>query len=437
MGGLSVSVFRASRLVAGVRQWPLWQLPSGLVCYVLTVSAVALVAAAVSLATTPLRITELATWAALLTCATVSVEAARRSGEPAGMSKDLLAAWTLPIALLLPPVYALLAPVPLTALTQLRIQRSPPHRRVFSAAALGLEGFGRSWLFHLLVGPLSQHLHSGPGSAGLVLATALGCGLVVAQLNALVIAAAVHLHSPEIGWRELLWRRENVVLDLGELSVGVLIAFGWTITPAAVLAALPPMVLLHRSLTHEQLRTEARTDAKTGLLNAGAWQQEAERELSRAARHHRPLAVIIADLDHFKKVNDTYGHLTGDQVLATTAAALCDGVRRYDSLGRFGGDEFAVLLPDTDPAEARLVAQRLQHQVAAAGLAGTDGDVIRVTVSVGVAMLGSNGSDLTELLAAADLALYRAKAAGRNQVTFAPGATATPQFGATPSLPAV
>src|SRR5450759_2117346 len=77
MGGLSVSVFRASRLVAGVRQWPLWQLPSGLVCYVLTVSAVALVAAAVSLATTPLRITELATWAALLTCATVSVEAAQ------------------------------------------------------------------------------------------------------------------------------------------------------------------------------------------------------------------------------------------------------------------------------------------------------------------------------------------------------------------------
>src|SRR5450759_1405803 len=124
MGALRVSESRAFRLVADVRQWPLWQLPSRLVGYLLTVMAIAVVAAAVSLVTTPLRITELATWAALLTCAAVSVEAARRSGEPAGMSKDLLAAWTLPIALLLPPLYALLAPVPLTAVKQLRVGRS-------------------------------------------------------------------------------------------------------------------------------------------------------------------------------------------------------------------------------------------------------------------------------------------------------------------------
>ena len=405
-----------------MRGWSLWQLPPRLVAYLLAVIGVAVGTAALSITTTPLQASHVATWAALVLCGMLSVEAARRAGEPAGVSKDLLGAWTLPIALLLPPVYALLAPAPLTAWTQLRVGRSPPHRRVFSAAALGLEGFGRSWLFHAVAGPLSQQVHLGPGRLALVLAAALGCALVFAHLNLLLIAAAVHLHSPDIGWRELLWQREHVVLDLGELSVGVLIALGWTLSPAAALIALPPTMLLQRCLTHEQLRAQARTDPKTGLLNATAWEQEAERELSRALREDQPLAVVIADLDHFKRVNDTYGHLVGDRVLAAAATALSGALRSYDSIGRFGGEEFAVLLPHTHPGEADQVAQRLRHQVSTAQVPTAQGEVVQVTVSVGVAVLGSNGSDLTELLAAADLALYRAKADGRDRVSFAPAA---------------
>ena len=416
------AVMHAVRPAARVHRWSLWQLPPRLVGYLLAVIGVAVGTAAVSLATTPVQLSDLATWAAFVACGMVSVEAARRSGEPAGMSKDLLTAWTLPIALLLPPVYALLAPTPLTAWTQFRVGRSPLHRRVFSAAAIGLEGFGRSWLFHAVVGPLSQQVHHGPARVAVVLAAALGCGLLFAQLNTLLIAAAVHLHSPDINWRELFWQRENVILDLGELSVGVLIAVGWALSPAAALIALPPMMLLQRSLTHEQLRAQARTDPKTGLLNASAWEQEAERELSRALRENQPLAVVIADLDHFKRVNDTYGHLVGDRVLAAAATALQGAVRSYDSLGRFGGEEFAVLLPHTDPGEADQVAQRLRQQVSAVHVPTAQGDVVQVTVSVGVAVLGSNGSDLTELLAAADLALYRAKADGRDRVSFAPAA---------------
>jgi diguanylate cyclase (GGDEF)-like protein len=432
--GIASARSRLRRSAAAVGLWPLWQLPSPLVAYLFTVIGLAAATAVVSVVRTPVRPTELATWAVLLACAGVSVEAARRSGEPAGMSRDLLAAWTLPIALLLPPVYALLAPIPLTVVTQLRVRRSPPYRRVFSAAVVGLVGFGRSWLFHRLVGPMSGGGHGG-ARAGLLLATALACGLVFAQLNSVLVAAAVHLHSPEVGWRKLLWQRESVVLDLGELSIGVLIAVGWLFSPVAVLVALPPMVLLHRSLTHQQLQAAARIDAKTGLLNAGAWQQEAERELSRATRHRRPLAVIIADLDHFKRVNDAYGHLTGDRVLAATATALRAAVRRYDSLGRFGGEEFVVLLPDTDPTEAHRVAERLRSQVAAAAVSVEDSAMVQVTVSVGVAMLGANGTALTELLAAADLALYRAKSAGRNRVTFAPGATVTTPPTRRPEIP--
>ena len=196
------------------------------------------------------------------------------------------------------------------------------------------------------------------------------------------------------------------------------------------LGALPLVALLHRSFRHAHLVDASRIDAKTGLLNAGTWLREARLETARAARTRTPLSVAIADIDHFKSVNDTFGHLAGDAVLAAIASALNAQLREGDLTGRFGGEEFCILLPGTDAAEARQITERLRDQIsrivtpvsegtgiAGTGIAGTGDDAaLRVTISIGVAALGSSRRDLDELLAAADHALYQAKEAGRNQV---------------------
>jgi len=121
---------------------------------------------------------------------------------------------------------------------------------------------------------------------------------------------------------------------VAEVCMGIVVFAAWIVTPLLVLVVLPPAVLLQRSLTYVQMRAAARTDAKTGLLNAAAWQEEADREIVRSVRQQHPLAVLMIDLDHFKAFNDTYGHLAGDQALAAVASSLASTLRSYDQLGR-------------------------------------------------------------------------------------------------------
>ena len=117
---------------------------------------------------------------------------------------------------------------------------------------------------------------------------------------------------------------------------------------------------LRRSLMHQQLAAAARTDPKTGLLNATGWQREADAEVARALRTGTPLALLLVDVDHFKRVNDNHGHLIGDEVLRALTAELRRQVRESDVVGRFGGEEFTVLLPGTDDAGAYGIAERLR-----------------------------------------------------------------------------
>jgi diguanylate cyclase (GGDEF)-like protein len=160
-------------------------------------------------------------------------------------------------------------------------------------------------------------------------------------------------------------------------------------------------------------------DSKTGLLNAGTWQREAALEITRAFRARTPLAVAIADLDHFKAVNDTHGHLAGDRVLRAVADLLKAQMRAYDIAGRFGGEEFAVLLPHTRASQARQIAERIREQIFQLAIP-LDGPAtvapLRITISVGVAVTDQTDRSLDELLAAADHALYQAKGSGRNRV---------------------
>jgi diguanylate cyclase (GGDEF)-like protein len=190
-----------------------------------------------------------------------------------------------------------------------------------------------------------------------------------------------------------------------------------TISDLMLIVALPLTTLLQRSFRHAQLLSEARADAKTGLLNAATWEREAAAEVARAVRTSSPLAVALLDLDRFKQVNDTYGHLLGDEVLRRIASTMTGVLRDYDLAGRFGGEEFVMLLPQTRAPDAFKIAERVREHIAMLPIGGPGGERIPVTVSIGVAALDAGSSrELTELLAAADAALYRAKASGRDQV---------------------
>ncbi|MFC4123166.1 GGDEF domain-containing protein [Nonomuraea zeae] len=341
----------------------------------------------------------------------VCIEATRRLGVPAGVSRDLLSAWWLPVALLLPPIYALFAPIVLQVLLQIRVRATVLYRRVFSSAAIGLAGCTASVMFHHLVDD-PWVLSKGSGAP---ITFAVVAAVLFSLLNIGLIAIAAHTADPDMPWREVLWDRESVLLDIVELCLGVTVSIGCGLNLALLVLALPPVVLLQRSLLHAQLQAAARTDAKTGLLNAAAWQREADTEIVRARRTGEALALLIIDIDHFKRVNDAHGHLVGDQVLVGVASTLRSQLRDYDVVGRFGGEEFVVLLPGADAHEARRVAERLRTHIGHMAVPADD-TLIRVTISAGGALMSVHGDDLIDLLAAADLALYRAKELGRDRV---------------------
>jgi diguanylate cyclase (GGDEF)-like protein len=394
-------------------------MPTSLIVYVLVVLACDMALIGWELAGTPPRAGDLLLFGALLAAAVICIEAMRRLGQPSGVARDLLSAWWLPIALLLPPLYALLAPFAVGAVLYASARRIPLYRRVFSSAALGLAGAATSATFHLIVpdtvfAGLAENARAWLTRPSVVL-TAIACAVVFAVVNSFTVAVAAHLADPDEPIKKMLWDTETLLLDLTEACVGILVAVTCALSYLLLLVALPPVILLQRSLMHQQLAAAARTDAKTGLLNATAWQREADAEVTRAQRTSSPLALLLVDVDHIKRVNDSHGHLIGDEVLRALAAELRQQVRESDVVGRFGGEEFTVLLPGTDATGAESIAERLRASAARLSVAAADAR-IRVTVSIGVAVLGQHGSDLFELLAAADVALYRAKDAGRDQV---------------------
>ena len=236
-------------------------------------------------------------------------------------------------------------------------------------------------------------------------------------INQALILGAVKLENPATRIRDELLARETLHNDATELCAALLVAVGMTISDLTLIVALPLATLLQRSFRHAQLLNEARADAKTGLLNAATWEREAAAEVARAGRTHSPLAVALLDLDLFKQINDTHGHLLGDEVLRAIARLLTSVLREYDVAGRFGGEEFVMLLPQTRAPDALRIAERVRAHIARLGITGPGGERISVTASIGVAALDAGSSrQLTELLAAADAALYRAKASGRDQV---------------------
>ena len=279
---------------------------------------------------TPLTSGELALFAALMCCGAICVEATRRLGQPTGVWRDLLSAWWIPVALLLPPLYALAAPAVLGLLSYIRV---PP-------AAVGPQGVQRrrarpvrasaSALFRLLTpAPPPREAaiwlaYPGPNTWLMrpqQAAVALGSAVAFGVLNAALVAVAAWLADPDARLAGLLADRERLLLDLTETCVGILVTIACALSTLLLAVALPPVLLLQRSLLHSQLKAQARTDAKTGVLNVGAWQGEAGLAVAQARRREEPLAMLLADVDHFKALTTT-GTLPGDAVLRTLAAEM-------------------------------------------------------------------------------------------------------------------
>jgi diguanylate cyclase (GGDEF)-like protein len=403
-----------------VRNWAWWQLPMVLRCYVGVIPLAALGMIGFALSRTVWTVPDLLEYALLLGCGMVSVAATPRVAYlKSGMARDFLTVWVLPVAILLPPVYAMLTPIPLQVLTQWRVLKGVPYRRVFTAAAISLTYGAASLLFRQFpdsfAGPT---IGTGRHALTWVLAVAI-CEIVGGRGHHFLIVGAIKLTDPSVRLADLELNREALQADFAEFDLSVLVTVVIAVNPVLAIAAVPTVLLARRFIMHAQLLAASRIDTKTGLLNAATWEMEAGIEISRAVRMRIPLAVALVDIDHFKVVNDTYGHLVGDKALRAVTDALQSQLRGYDLAGRFGGEEFVVLLPQAREQDALNVAERLRSHIAGLSIPVDDGDesagCVRLTISVGVASLNGETRELTDLLAAADAALYHAKETGRNK----------------------
>jgi diguanylate cyclase (GGDEF)-like protein len=414
------SVTRRLLGYAVVRDWAWWQLPMALRVYVGAIPVTALGLIGFAASQTTWTVNDFLKFLLLLGCGTVSVAATPRVAylQP-GMARDFMTAWVLPVAILLPPIYAMLAPIPLQILTQWRVHRGVVYKKAFTAGAISVTYGAASLLFGSFPASFAGHsVGTGTHALTWVLAVA-ACELVGGRGHHFMIVGAIKLTDPSVRIRDLELDREALQADFAEFDLSVLITVVIAVNPVLAIAAVPTVLLARRFIMHAQLLAASRIDTKTGLLNSSTWEREAEAEVTRAVRMNIPLAVALVDIDHFKVVNDTYGHLAGDKALRAVTDALQSQLRGYDLAGRFGGEEFAILLAQARELDALNVAERLRSHVAALVIPVDDQDEsagsITLTISVGVASLDGESRELTDLMAAADAALYYAKETGRNK----------------------
>jgi len=415
---------RLWRAARSVRRWQFWTVAAPLRAYLLGVIGVAAGAIGVAVARTHCYGTAYFLGVALLACAIIAIESTRRVKETHGeLVRDLQSVWMLAIAVALPPVFAFLAPIPLTAYKIWRLPGAVAYRRVFSGATCSLAYGFASVLFHSIpasaAGPFPRTgAHALTWTAGVA-----ACGLLGWAINDGLLVIAIKLSDPESRVRDLVGSRESVTSDLLELSLAVSLTLVVRINPVLMALAVPSVVLCKRSIMRAQLVSQARIDAKTGLLNAGTWQREAEAEFFRAMRGRVPLALAMVNIDHFHDVNDVE-QFVRDQLIRDIAGMLRDQLPGDYLIGRFGSDEFAILLPQTSRDEAQRISERLRDYIAAEPIAiesgSQEGFVFRLTVSIGVAVLNESRQALAELIGAADTALGQAKSTGWSKVYVLP-----------------
>ncbi len=254
------------------------------------------------------------------------------------------------------------------------------------------------------------------GGSRFALAGLVAAALLV-SLNHIVLAVMIKLGRGHSFAESGLFTFESLTVDFMVALLGVVVAFAFDGNGWLVPFALAPIVLVHRSLSVPELQEAARADPKTGLYNARFFTESLRDAIDHVSRSGGVFSVLMLDLDLLRELNNTYGHLAGDAVLEGIAATLRAELRAEDVPSRFGGEEFAVLLPGLGPEQAVEVAERIRATVADARFTTpTVESELRATVSIGVASFPIHATNEQEIVHQADLAVYRAKIQGRNRV---------------------
>ncbi|MEQ0559735.1 GGDEF domain-containing protein [Amycolatopsis sp. NEAU-NG30] len=423
---------RGDGVTAGDRaspRWKLWSLPARVRLLVLGADLLAfgvLVLAAGETPTPPEWASAgwLAAAALLHLHASHLIERRRRdrSGSP---YVDLCSVWIFAGAVVLPLLLELALVAVIYGHRWVLVNRfdavRPPHRTVFTAATLALAATAASAVLRLS----GTHEHLArlgdgfrPGWADL--AAVLAAGAVQWGVNTALVGTVIAWTVPAGNPRRLLGTASDNLLELSQLALGVFVALALLWWPPAALLMIVPTYALHQCVQLDQFKLAARTDPRTGLLNAIAWQEQAEHALERARAARGRIGVLMIDLDWFKRINDTHGHPVGDDVLAEVATALTKAVRRGDTVGRYGGEEFAVLLPDVDEAEVRAIAERIRLRIRSLRITTPSGEPVTLSATIGAALDPEvPEAGLDGVIRAADNALYAGKKAGRDRVALA------------------
>jgi diguanylate cyclase (GGDEF)-like protein len=294
-----------------------------------------------------------------------------------------------------------------TWLRNRRTQAGPTHRIVYSTCADVLACLAAAAVFQSISSTGTPDLGAAWSTVGVVLAMA-----TYWLANTALIWAVVYLVRQPERLRDLFSTPDEELYEVATMSLGAMLAITLAHAPVLCPLVLVLMIVLRRSALVRQLQEQATRDARTGLLNAGAWRQEAEQELARSARGGGDISLLMIDLDHFKALNDAYGHPAGDRALKAVAECLTDTLRGYDAVGRYGGEEFSALLVDADELTGEAVAERVCAKIREIELP----DGVTVTASIGVATAPAARTDLEALITRADAALYVAKNHGRDRV---------------------
>jgi diguanylate cyclase (GGDEF)-like protein len=408
-------------------EWALWRNPRPVIAFVLIAELITVAAAGAALATGTIDAGAARRLLILILLAIVFEETSRKVDRlrlriTEGVYVDMTSVWLPAGAIVLPPAYAVALVVAVRGHMWLRHQRRngmTAYRQLFTAATMMLGCLACGVAVRQIAPAINGF--STALSAAVIVVVGL---LMYAAINIALVAGAMCLAGRPQRAAVVLGTWEDNALELATLCIGGLTALAVLYQPWLTVLALPPMFVLQRSALVKQLEQAASMDSKTGLLNAVAWEQFAKRELSRAEREHTAAAVLIVDLDHFKVVNDEHGHLAGDVVLAEVARCLSNELRDYDTIGRFGGEEFVAVLSDVDAAGAVEIAERVRRRIGeirTSTLASTVAIASDATLSasIGVSCYPEHGSEVDQLLRAADAALYRAKRGGRNRVEIA------------------
>jgi diguanylate cyclase (GGDEF)-like protein/putative nucleotidyltransferase with HDIG domain len=269
------------------------------------------------------------------------------------------------------------------------------------------------YVAHLIFAAINPGEQMNSAIAVLALSLAMAAFTV---LNHLLVGVIVWLARGESFQKSGVFDLLPLMIDMTLLSLGGSMVIVWNHNPYALALFSLPLYLIYSTLRVPSLERQTETDSKTGLFNHGYFMQQVENELRRASRFDRPLTIIMADLDLLRNINNTYGHLAGDEVLVAIAAIFKQAVREYDVVARFGGEEFAILMPETSAEQAFERGEKIRQTIEQTQFAiSTSVTPISVTVSMGIAGRERFDQPAQEIIHNADTALYHSKLRGRNK----------------------